>query len=332
MDERKIVSIISPCYNGETYIARFLESVLCQTYDNIELFVIDDGSTDKTKEILREYINRFKNRGYRLINIFQQHEGQASAINKALQVFNGDYMTWMDSDDMLKPNSIQARVSFLDDHPEFQFCICKADFVSEANINKVLYTKGRHKPEGEDQFFMDLIMEKNVMFSGGGGCFVRRDTFFEACPSKKIYPSIEGQNWQLMLPLAYKYKCGYVDDSLYTVVIRENSHSLVQRDGYQWLQRYENFKDLFSHVFVDMKLPNVSELVQLVNIKYAHRELALILDYDNKIMAKKNYEMLKYYGELSGKDKLFYFFSKYRIFIPVYKILRRGKCFLSNKI
>lgn len=56
------VSVITPCYNGESFIARFLDSLLVQTYNNIEFILINDGSTDKTEEIVRSYRKKFKDK------------------------------------------------------------------------------------------------------------------------------------------------------------------------------------------------------------------------------------------------------------------------------
>ena len=62
----KLVSIITPCYNGENYISRFIECILSQTYNNIELILINDGSTDKTYDIIKNYIDNCINLLYRL--------------------------------------------------------------------------------------------------------------------------------------------------------------------------------------------------------------------------------------------------------------------------
>ena len=64
-----LVSIITPCYNGEKFLERFLDSVLNQTYENIELILVNDGSTDKTDDIANKYKNTFDDRDYAYIYI-----------------------------------------------------------------------------------------------------------------------------------------------------------------------------------------------------------------------------------------------------------------------
>ena len=65
-----LVSIITPCYNGENYLERYLDSVLEQTYDNIELILVNDGSNDKTSEIANRYKSKFADNGYVYIYIY----------------------------------------------------------------------------------------------------------------------------------------------------------------------------------------------------------------------------------------------------------------------
>ena len=84
MSMMPLVSIISPCYNGEKYLSCFLESVLSQSYDNIELIMVDDGSTDRTKEIICSFEDKFRNRNLSLCYIYQENRGQAAAINRGL--------------------------------------------------------------------------------------------------------------------------------------------------------------------------------------------------------------------------------------------------------
>ena len=107
------VSIISPCYNGEKFITRFLQSLLTQTYDNIEAIIINDGSSDSTEDIALSFEEKFKNRGFGFKYIYQNNAGQSAAINKGLEIFSGDYLTWLDSDDYLPPYAIEKKVNFL---------------------------------------------------------------------------------------------------------------------------------------------------------------------------------------------------------------------------
>lgn len=241
---RGLVSIISPCYNGEKYIVNFLDSVLVQTYDNIELIVIDDASTDRTSEILKEYVSKFRNRGYRfIIETLSVNSGQAAAINKGLEVFSGDYITWMDSDDIFYKEAIRKKVEFLELHKECDYVLNNGEIVKESDLNCPISILKRFKPIGEDNFFKDLLDENNVVF-GPGAVLVRTKSLRRVIPNLHIYESREGQNWQMMLPLAYSCKVGYLDEILFKYVVHENSHSHTKRTLEQENKRRDNFYKL----------------------------------------------------------------------------------------
>jgi glycosyltransferase involved in cell wall biosynthesis len=96
-----------PCYNAEKYVGEAIESVLNQTYKNIELIVVNDGSTDQSGEILETY----KARGVKVIE--QKNRGQCAAANRALSESCGEYVKFFDADDILSPRIIEAQVERL---------------------------------------------------------------------------------------------------------------------------------------------------------------------------------------------------------------------------
>ena len=94
-------SLIMPAYNAEKYINEAIESVIAQTYDNWELIIVDDGSTDKTAEIIDRYHNNYQ----RIIAIHQNNSGTAAAArNTALKYVSGDYVQMIDADDCFQEN------------------------------------------------------------------------------------------------------------------------------------------------------------------------------------------------------------------------------------
>ncbi len=253
----KKVSILSPCFNGEKYLNGFLDSVLAQSYNNIELILVDDASTDLTESIVKSYISKFEEKGYSLKYIKQdKNKGQAAAINRALKIFDGDYITWTDSDDILYPNAISAKVEFLEKNPEFDFVLNWGEMVNEYNVNISIGYIKRVKPQGEDSLFVDLLDEKNVVF-GPGTILVRTDSFKKAIPSLCIYDSRQGQNFQLMLPLAYICKCGYLEEVLFKYVIHGDSHSHMKRLYENELERINDFYTLKMETIKN--IPTISE-------------------------------------------------------------------------
>jgi UDP-glucose:(glucosyl)LPS beta-1,3-glucosyltransferase len=105
-----LVTLLTPCFNTGKYIHRLLDSVLKQTYPNIEMYVIDDGSTDNSKEIFFNYKELFSQRGFSLNYLYQKNSGQSVAIQNGLQYVHGKYIAWPDSDDFYAAdNAIERR-------------------------------------------------------------------------------------------------------------------------------------------------------------------------------------------------------------------------------
>ena len=111
------VSILMPVYNGEKYIAQAMDSVLSQTFRDFEFIIIDDGSSDKSAEIIKSYNDK------RLRHIANSTNlGLAGARNRAIEVSNSDYLAWLDCDDISLPNRLMEQVALLDAHPKIGLC------------------------------------------------------------------------------------------------------------------------------------------------------------------------------------------------------------------
>ncbi len=109
MSDKKfpLVSVCIPVYNSQRWIKQTVESALNQTYDNIEIIMVDDGSTDKSWQILEEFKNFFPDK----IKIFkQENKGACAARNKALRESKGDYIQWLDADDLLEKDKIEKQL------------------------------------------------------------------------------------------------------------------------------------------------------------------------------------------------------------------------------
>jgi len=103
MENLPKVSVIIPVYNVEQYLAACLDSVLSQTLNDIEVICVNDGSTDRSLEILREYEDKDK----RIIVITQTNRGQGKARNVGIDIAKGDYISFVDSDDMIVPDCLE---------------------------------------------------------------------------------------------------------------------------------------------------------------------------------------------------------------------------------
>ena len=302
METQPLVSIITPCYNGELFLNRFFNSIINQTYKNIELIFIDDGSTDNTSKIAQNYIDVFKKNSMDLTYVFQENSGQAAAMNKGLKMFNGEYLTWVDSDDVMLPENIEKKVNFLNSHKECDFVFCQAEEVLENKLDKSINIVKRERKSDTDNLFIDYIYGKNVLY-GPGSILVRRDFLEMAIPSKTIYESREGQNWQMMLPLSYLGKCGYIDEILVKFVARTDSHCRKERSLEELLNREDGFISLAIETI--NKIPKMNdeekqEYSRLVKVLHLRRQLDLCSDYKNIKLARVYRKKLYQLGEKIG--------------------------------
>ena len=110
MDE-KLVSVIIPAYNIEDYIGRCLDSIISQTYKNLEIIVVDDGSRDYTGEILDNYAKKDR----RIKVIHKENGGVSSARNKGIEAAEGDYIGFIDGDDLIEPEMYKTLVDLLEE-------------------------------------------------------------------------------------------------------------------------------------------------------------------------------------------------------------------------
>ncbi len=144
-----LISVIIPVYNGEKYIARCLESVIGQTYQKLEIIVINDGSTDETEDI----IERFAKTDDRIYSFVQSNQGQSVAREKGVRLSRGEYISFVDADDYVAPCFIERLLEIGD---------------YEADLVQCGYVMGK-----EWTYQFDSLREKRIVNNCSGPEFLR---------------------------------------------------------------------------------------------------------------------------------------------------------------
>jgi glycosyltransferase involved in cell wall biosynthesis len=121
--DKPLASIIVPVYNGERYLADALDSIFAQDYRPFEVIVIDDGSDDSTADIARSY----KEVRY----IYQTNQGHAMAKNVGISAAHGEFIAFLDADDLWAPNKLSVQVAYLLNHPLVGYTIAKQQIFLE---------------------------------------------------------------------------------------------------------------------------------------------------------------------------------------------------------
>lgn len=152
-----LVSVVIPSYNSESTISETIDSVLSQSYSRLEILVVNDGSTDKTKEVLATY-------GDNITCLNKLNGGLASARNHGMKHAKGDYIAWLDADDIMEIDKITIQLNFMENNTDVVMCC--TDF-SAFNNNQIFDESHIKQYYGSintnKKGFDDIYNEKNIL-------------------------------------------------------------------------------------------------------------------------------------------------------------------------
>lgn len=284
-----LVTIITPCYNGEAFLDKYFSSILAQTYDHLELIFVNDGSSDRTEEIALSYRQALEERGIVYKYLYQPNAGQAAAMNTGFREMTGKYLVWPDSDDLLSPDSIEKRVAFLEAHPDYGFVRSNGDFFRFGTGERIGPLSQLENRFHED-IFLDLILEETYCACG---CYmIRTELLREVYPDLTIYETPVGQNWQILIPIAGRWKCGYIDEEQYHIAVRDNSHSRQVRTLAEEVERRMGLKEVLL-MGIGLSGRTDRNYQQIVDIKYERILLLVYLSAGAEQEADSVYRSLK---------------------------------------
>ncbi|MBL0305000.1 MAG: glycosyltransferase [Chitinophagaceae bacterium] len=191
-----LVTIAVFSFNAAERIEATLDSVKSQTYSNVELIILDDGSRDKTVAIVKGWIESNQS-DCRFIS-HSENMGICASVNEVLRISNGEYITFI-GDDIMFQSKISNDVAYMQDHPEMGFC--HSDLI--ANYMKT-GEKKRLNGSNSTNAFHDFFAWKMVIYSPT--IFYRRKVFNEVGYYDE---SLIFEDFDMLLRIAYKFKVGY---------------------------------------------------------------------------------------------------------------------------
>lgn len=329
-----LVSVLTPCYNTASYIHRLLDSILSQTYPFIEMIVIDDGSTDDSVGIVKQYIPKYEKRGYSLLCVRQENSGQSVAINNGLKRIKGEFLVWPDSDDYYISNEAIAKMVYrlINNPSEFAMVRTQEQLVEDGSFKVIRIAGLNAKEEESKSLFEDCLFGTNDYYFCPGAYMVRTIALQETT-DMSIYTSKDaGQNWQLMLPILYSFRCLTIKEVLYAVVERKVSHSRGQYQGYEkGLHKISVYEKTILSTLDNIKsMPDIQRLNFKMRINNAYKMNRLYFHFINN---QRNNFLEEYDSceKLSGVDLLkmrwLYLFA-YTNLIR-YRFFRKVAVFLS---
>ena len=240
------VSIVIPCFNQGKYLAETLDSVLAQTWSDWECIVVNDGSTDNTDMVAKEYLrkdNRFK-------YIVQDNQGQAVSRNNAIHQSDGEFILPLDSDDIIAPTYIEKAINCFTSTPEIKLVYCNAEFFGERSGTWAL-----------EEYNYDNFIWKNCIFVS---------SVFRRCDYDKTggyNPNMKNrfEDWDFYLSLLGKEdKVIKLDEVLFYYRKKEKKSVAIKTDALDiykeeaLVQLYHNHEDIYAPY-----LPHCQERVVL---------------------------------------------------------------------
>ncbi|MBZ0290255.1 MAG: glycosyltransferase, partial [Anaerolineae bacterium] len=194
------VSVIVPSYNQGRYVAETVESVLAQTYPHVEIIVVDDGSTDDTRERLSVYAPR-------ILCISQPNKGLSGARNTGLAASRGRYVLFLDSDDLLLPTALEKLASILDQDAGCGLAYCAWRQISADGQTAL----GEVHPRQSGHVLKALLLRDFFFF--GSSALIRREALERVGPFDESLPW--GDDADMWLRIAHAgYTFGYLDEAV----------------------------------------------------------------------------------------------------------------------
>ena len=148
--ENKKVSIIIPCYNGEQFVNRCMQSIYIQQYPFVEIIVVDDGSTDYSKEAIVKWGKKFETKQYEFKYIYQENQGLGSAINTGLKQVSGEYLSLLDIDDEYLQGAICEQAEYLSNNNNVD--VVRSNGWKIKGTQRILFTQNENEKEIKDVF------------------------------------------------------------------------------------------------------------------------------------------------------------------------------------
>ena len=301
-----LVSIIIPCYNGEKFIDTSIESVFIQDYSPIELIVVDDESTDGSAERILAWQSKFAEKGSNLKYVYQKNRGLGGAIDTGLKHVTGAYLTLLDADDVYLPGAIRKKAEFLDAHPDYAGVRNNGWRVS--GENRHLFITDPAEKTITDLFAALSFGKTN---NWAGTYMVRTDVLFEAYPDRNIDPSRLGQNFQILLPVSYGRKFGYIDEPLMEYRIQPDSHAYASDPEVQYQKIVKNsqgwreiYRNVLAWLITDSKQREF--YLNAYDSVYHRASMHRAADARKEDDVHKHYRLLKQTGHLTLDDRIDY--------------------------
>lgn len=271
------ISIIIPSYNEEKYISRCLDSVLNQTFSDFEILCVDDGSTDNTFKIIKDYSEH----DGRIIPLENPDKGVSAARNFGIKNAKGDYIGFVDSDDFIQPQMYEFLYKAVTENSS-DFSVCRYKKTSEFSEEFFEYKTDNFYPENFISLFDNEFNKNNELIFSGVWTKLIKKSFLKEIRFENFKI---GEDTVFNSKLCSKdYKAVFVDAELYNYFINTESVSFTELWNEKWF-------DLLQTRFLSYDILKNKNL--LLSSFYLEKGMKFLLSYRFNLKDSPNEKKLK---------------------------------------
>lgn len=236
------VSIIIPAYNMAKFVPDAIDSALAQTYDNIEVIVVDDGSTDDTEHTIKQKYFFSEQKAKILAKLVywkKKNAGTASALNLGIKLSKGDWIHWLSADDMLMPASVENMLIHIKQYPqnEQENAIFFSDYYQ---VNEKGEKVGEYREPQRNHMPIELLQQHilNAFFGNGSTSMIHRSIFDRIGFFDEIIPYFEDYEFWLRACVQNKMKLVHIPQ--FTLLYRLHEGQMSRKVDMRWNEKIRN--------------------------------------------------------------------------------------------
>lgn len=307
-----LVSVLIPAYNHEQYVQETITSILNQSYKNIELIVINDGSSDLTYQKICEMERFCRDRFSRVVFETQENKGTCDTLNRLINISVGEYVYFIASDDLAKPDAIEKQLTFLINNPSYSLVVGDNEIVDENGV--VCYWDNKrnnvyNKNDAVYLTFADFLqkdLQLNFLFDNFGtysslylrnyipnGYLIRKSIFRKADIFTKEAPL---EDWYLMLQISKYSKLKYLDEILFSY--RWHANNSIKQSSRMMLyeRKTRNYEEkILGKIKLNEVLPDVIDTIKHGAL-YKHQGIPNIFEIFTARKGSKKIKLIKLFG------------------------------------
>lgn len=315
-NDNPLVSVIIPTYKRPRMLGRAIDSVLNQTYDNIEIIIVDDNDEDNKYRIeTQKFMNQYSDISNIVYMKHKKNKNGAAARNTGIRNANGKYIAFLDDDDEFSPRKIELQLNkIINSSEKYDAVYCGYSYYKNNKKIKTIY----ERKEGDLQ--LDLLL-MNISLSAGSTLLIKKEILNKLNGFDESF--YRHQDWEFLVRFFRDYKIGFVNEKLVSLYIDDNSNKIDSLKLYklkkQYLSKFEKDIEKYEQKTIDkiyykhyLKVMN-----KFINERKINQAYKIFIDY-------------KIFNNINPKDILFILLEFFDSILPLRKAKHKFFMFIQK--